>query len=187
MRRTRLVACAAAGGVALTASACGSVTLLSAASAPIRVMASESCPSVLGPADGVSNRYAGTQLVAPNPTSGLICRYTPPSPFGVQPNLHPAVLYRQATLTKSQAVRLAGVVDRIGTEVPTGPVNCPDDDESTTVIAFAYSDAPDIDLWFKDSGCQTLDNGRLRVYEVGNSMFYGAFDALIDAWAPPQS
>jgi hypothetical protein len=187
MARTWVVACAAAGCVALTASACGSLTLLSAASAPIRVMASESCPSALGLANGVSNSYAGTQLVAPSPTSGLICRYTPPYPFGVQPNTDPAALYRQVELTQSQAVRLAGVIDSISTEVPTGTVNCPDDDESTTVIALAYSDTPDIDLWYKDSGCQTLDNGRLRVYEVGNSMFYGAFDALIDAWAPPHS
>jgi hypothetical protein len=167
--------------------ACASVRLLSAVSSPARVVVSRSCPGGLGTANGVSNAYSGAQLVAPNPTSGLICRYTPPYPFGAQPNPDPASLSAQVRLSTSQAVHLSTVIDAINTAVPTGSTSCPPDLRSVSVIAFAYSRGRDIDLWFEDSGCQTLNNGRVEVFEEGNPEFYGAFDPLIEAWAPAKS
>jgi hypothetical protein len=182
-----LLVAAVASCFALTMSGCGSVTLLSAVSSPVRLLASQTCPSALGAKNGVANPYAGDELVAPNPTFGLICRYTPPYPLGPQPNTNPASLYADARLTASQAEHLVRVIDSISTAHTTGSSSCPGDDGSTSVIAFAYTDAPDIDLWFKDSGCQTLDNGRLRAFETANPNFYGAFDTLIENWAPARS
>jgi hypothetical protein len=43
-----------------------------------------------------------------------------------------------------------------------------------------------VDLWFSDSGCETLDNGRIRAYESGNPSF-GAFVMLVSELAPAQN
>ncbi|MEO7016682.1 MAG: hypothetical protein ABI130_09635 [Leifsonia sp.] len=57
---------------------------------------------------------------------------------------------------------------------PVGTVNCPMDTGAITLIAFAYPDTPDIDLWWKSDGCQIIDNGRLAAWRLANSSF-GAF------------
>jgi hypothetical protein len=165
-------------------SGCGSLALVGRVSSPIRLLASHPCPLRLGATDGVSNPGIGDELVAPNPTSGLICRYAPPSPFNEDFDLDPGSLYAQVWLTPTRAVRLATVIGTISTAIPTGTTACPDDVDSTSLIVFAYAGAPDIDLWFHDTGCQTLDNGRVKAFEVGNQNFYGAFDSLIQEWAP---
>lgn len=84
-------------------------------------------------------------------------------------------------------MHLAAVIDSISTAVPTGSSSCPNDSESTSVIAFAYSDGATVELWYRDSGCQTLDNGHIQAFEVANPEFYGAFETLVNTWAPPLS
>jgi hypothetical protein len=164
------------------------VWLVSGVSSPIRLLASHPCPASLGATDGVSNPGIGDELVSPNPTSGLICRYAPPSPFGPSPpDLDPGSLYAQVWLTQSRAVHLAAVIGTISTATPTGVTACSADFDSTSLIVFGYRSAPDIDLWFKDTGCQTLDNGRVKAFEPGNPNFYGPFATLIQQWAPSRT
>jgi hypothetical protein len=135
----------------------------------------------IGSANGVSNSYAGSALVPPNPIAGLICRYAPPS--SGQAIDAPRPLYAQVRLIRGQAVQLAGVIDAMSTAVPPN-AHCPADRPSASIIAFAYANAPDVDLWFKDSGCQTLDNGRVKASAIANPPFDGPFESLISAWAP---
>jgi len=173
--------------LSLAASGCGSPSSMSGVSSPTRLLASHPCPVSLGAADGVMNPGIGDELVSPGPTSGLICRYAPPTPVNTDFDLDPGSLYSQVWLTRSQALRLAAVIASLSTAVPTGVFHCPADFDSTTLIVFAYADAPDIDLWFKDTGCQTLDNGKVKVFEAGNPTFFGPFDSLIQKWAPSRT
>jgi hypothetical protein len=187
VRGTWTLGLATAGVLALAASGCGSLPSVSGASSPIRLLASHPCPVTLGAADGVSNPGIGDELVWPNPSSGLICRYAPPSPFNTDFDLDPGSLYAQVWLTRSQAARLAAVIESISTAVPTGSFHCPAAFDSASLIVLAYTSAPDIDLWFQDTGCQTLDNGKIRAFEVGNPNFFGPFDSLIQEWAPSRT
>jgi hypothetical protein len=182
-----MLALVAACVLSLAASGCGSVWLVSGVSSPIRLLASHPCPASLGATDGVSNPGIGDELVSPDPMTGLICRYAPPSPFNTDFDLDPGSLYDQVWLTQSQAVHLAAVIGTISTAMPTGPSSCAADFDSTTMIVFAYAGAPDIDLWFHDTGCQTLDNGRVKAFEIGNPNFFGPFDSLIQQWAPSRT
>ena len=158
--------------------------MVSPATAPMQVRVSEPCPQEIGSADGVSNPGAGDQLVPPQPLAGLICRYAPPAPYNQSSEVPAGSLYAQVKLSRQEAVRLAGAVDAISTAAPTGTSSCPSDRLSVSIIAFSYPSIPDFDLWFKDSGCETLDNGRVGASETGNPMFSDAFDPLIEAWAP---
>lgn len=135
--------------LSLAVTGCNSPWLVSGVRSPIRLLASHPCPVSLGASDGVSNPGVGEQLALPNPTTGLICRYAPPSPFGAH-DLAPGSIYAQVWLTPSQAVRLAAVIDTISTAVPTGATSCPAGFDSTSLIVFEYTGAPDIDLWFEE-------------------------------------
>ena len=42
-------------------------------------------------------------------------------------------------------------------------------------MAFRFAHVDDVDLWWNDSGCQTLDNGRLGAFEGANPSFYTTF------------
>lgn len=179
-----MLALLAGCALSFAATACGSQWLVGGVSSPIRLLASHPCPVTLGPSDGVSNPGIGDELVSPNPTSGLICRYAPPAPYNEGFDLDPGSLYDQVWLTPSQAVHLAAVIGTISTVAPTGATACPDDVDSTSLIVFGYVSGPDIDLWFHDSGCETLDNGKVKAFEPGNPNFYGPFDSLIQQWAP---
>jgi hypothetical protein len=187
VRRKWTPALLAACALSLAASGCSSPWLVGGVSSPIRLLVSHPCPVTLGATDGVSNPGISDELVAPNPTSGLICRYAPPSPFNEDWDLDPGSLYDQVWLTPSQAVHLAAVIGTISTAAPTGTTACPADFDSTSLIVFAYAGAPDIDLWFHDTGCQTLDNGKVKAFEPGNPNFYGPFDSLIQQWAPSRT
>lgn len=151
----------------------------------VRVLVSRSCPAALGGMQDVVNSYAGDALVPPNPIGGLICRYwsTIPQP---EDSKSPGSLYLAVVLAPAVAANLATVIDAISTAPPRGTVACPSDDGSASIIAFAYASRPDVDLWFHDSGCATLDNGRIGAFEVGNPRFYDSFASLVDELAPQQ-
>jgi len=55
-----------------------------------------------------------------------------------------------------------------------------------SVLAFAYPERQDVDLWYADSGCPILDNGQIAAWELGNPPFYQGFAALVDQLAPPE-
>jgi hypothetical protein len=184
VRRKTTLALLAGCALSVAASGCAGTWLVGGVSSPIRLLVSHPCPLTLGATDGVSNPGIGNELVAPNPTSGLICRYAPPSPYNEDFDLDPGSLYDQVWLTPSQAVHLAAVIGTISTAAPMGTTACPDDVDSTSVIVFAYAHAPDIDLWFHDTGCRTLDNGKVKAFEPGNPSFYGPFESLFQEFAP---
>jgi hypothetical protein len=54
---------------------------------------------------------------------------------------------------------------------PLGAVNCPNDTASFAIIALAFNGSRDEDLWWKTSGCQTLDNGTVGATETANDSF----------------
>lgn len=139
---------------------------------PVRVLVSDGCRSVLGGQD-VVNSYTGDELVAPGPVGGLICRYS-----------SNRSLYASVDLATRDAVRLSVVIDAISTATPQGTFHCPAAVDSASIIAFAYAGRADVDLWFNDSGCETLDNGRIRAYESGNPSFYNSFLTLVNELAP---
>jgi hypothetical protein len=142
---------------------------------PVRLLVSGGCRPVLGGSRDVVNSYTGNELVPSNPVGGLICRYSPSRS-----------LYAGVDLATSDAVRLAVVIDAISTDVPQGTFHCPATDDSASIIAFAYAGRADVDLWFSDSGCETLDNGRIRAYESGNPSFE-TFLTQVGELAPAQN
>lgn len=131
------------------------------------------------------NSYGGDDLVPPGPTSGMICRYRPGLPEPGETGA-PSSLYSSLMLPTDAAVHLATVIDAISTAAPQGVASCPAAYGSASIIAFAYPSRADVDLWFNDSGCETLDNGRIGANEVGNPSFYNAFLTLVSQLAPQQ-
>jgi hypothetical protein len=151
----------------------------------IRVLASGPCPTSLGSARDVRNfgAWRFRELVPASPTGGLICRYAasaagPPSAAG-RPTL-----YRQVRVLAVEAAELAGVIDKVSTKAPKGFFGCPAGWDTATLIAFSYRAQSDADLWYYDSGCQTLDNGKIGAFQGGNPSFYLHFVPLVDRLAP---
>ncbi|MGA8207640.1 MAG: hypothetical protein WB801_10320 [Candidatus Dormiibacterota bacterium] len=93
-------------------------------------------------------------------------------------------LYRQVRLAAAEASKLAGVIGEVSTKAPVGVFHCPAGWDTATVIAFSYRSRTDADLWYYDSGCQTLDNGRIGAFQGGNPSFYLRFVPLVDRLAP---
>jgi len=99
------------------------------------------------------------------------------------------VLLHSVLLDAANARRLASAVNHISLQPPTAVFHCPADFfGSDTVIAFAYPSHQNADLWFRTSGCRTLDNGEVSAFEGANPSFYSgfedAFDSLVPAPAP---
>jgi hypothetical protein len=146
----------------------------------LRVDVAARCPASIGADQDVANTFAGPPLVPPGPKAGLICRY---APSATKPG--PANLKRQTRLSTAQAGDLATVVRRLDLTAPSGVTNCPADLGLVAVIGFAYPGRADVGLWYHASGCQTLDNGRIGAFEVGNPSFYNGFLSTIDRLSPP--
>ena len=151
----------------------------------IHVSLSAGCPATLGGALDVSNTSAGLdkKLVPANPQAGLICRFGPAYVNG-QMTVAAGALYRQRQLDAKQAAHLASVIDSISTAAPQGITACPSGDGSASILIFTHKGAPDVNLWFSDSGCRTLDNGLIGAFEPGNPNFYLDFESLIDQLSP---
>jgi hypothetical protein len=151
----------------------------------VHVLVSSGCSATLEGVKDVVNSYAGDDLVPPDPVSGMICRYRAGLP---EPDVTgaPRSLYVSVALDADVATHLATVIDAISTLAPQGTTSCPADFESASIIAFAYASRADVDLWFSDSGCDTLDNGRIGAFEEGNPSFYSSFLTLVNQLAPQQ-
>lgn len=133
----------------------------------ISISASGSCPRSLGHARDVRDRSEGASALLPSrsaPAAALVCSYKD------------RTLSKQTRLAAADARELASVVDGIALAAPKGSFNCPAAFDSATVLAFRIGSTDDVDLWWSDSGCQTLDNGRLGAFEGGNPSFYDDFE-----------
>jgi len=54
-----------------------------------------------------------------------------------------------------------------------------------TIIAFGYSQYS-VDIWYQDSGCQTVDNGKIGAWQGGSASF-AAFQTTLVGLAPASS
>jgi hypothetical protein len=136
----------------------------------IRVTIAGGCPrSVAGYSD-VSNPAASKEMVPAAPKKGLICLYG--SSFAG------SKLIGDKSLNRAMAAELARVIDKIqptpGSQGPSG-AGCPADVGSAAILVFGYAGQPDQDLWYHDSGCESLDNHQLTVTETANPSFYNGF------------
>jgi hypothetical protein len=90
------------------------------------------------------------------PTSGLICEY-----YGA--NGRPFALKQKKLLDSTSGKALSASALRLPLGHLDGEViNCPNDDGSVTVIALAYPDRRNVDLWMATTGCATVANGTIR-------------------------
>jgi hypothetical protein len=76
-------------------------------------------------------------------------------------------------LDEGQSRQLAASIDRVSTAPPHGTYSCPAIILGNVIIAFSVPGRADIDIWWTDSGCQTLDNGVIGAYGGGNPSFNG--------------
>jgi hypothetical protein len=139
------------------------------------------CPgSITGYADVVST-YAGSELVPASPNGGVICQYAPLS--GSRSRQH-GQLAEQLRLSRRRADQVADAVRGLSLRAPGGTYHCPADLGSVVIIGLSYATGPDVGLWYADSGCKTLDNGRLGVFEGGNPSFYNGFERAVSIPPP---
>ncbi|HYA01341.1 MAG TPA: hypothetical protein VEK76_13485 [Candidatus Binatia bacterium] len=142
------------------------------------------CPaSVVGYRD-VVNTFPGPPLVPADPSAGLICTYGPGPGLGPNGNGR-GLLISSSRLDQATAQQIANTIRLINLAAPTGVFHCPADDGSVAVIEFAYPGRADVGLWWKTSGCETLDNGRIGAFQGGNPSFYSAFEGVIDRLSLP--
>jgi hypothetical protein len=138
----------------------------------LTVNAARNCPVSAGKARDVKNTAASSSRLLSSSvpaTKGLVCVYGG--------SLNPAQV-RQIILNSAKASRLAAVLRQVSMQgPPNGPVNCPADTGGFTVIAFTFTEAPDEDVRWDDSGCQTLDNGRVGTTQIANDSF-GRFQTV---------
>jgi hypothetical protein len=95
------------------------------------------------------------------------------------------VLIHTSLVNGRTARALSAAIDRLRTAVPSGQTHCPVASSREAVIAFGMGNGSVIDLWYNDTGCQTLDNGRLRAFETGDPAFSETFIPLVLGLLPP--
>jgi hypothetical protein len=171
-------------GLAAAGDANGAGTWFQPSSPKLDVNVAKGCPSSLASFQDVVNTFPGPPLVPAEPRAGLICRYGPI--YGVGPT--PAsqrLLATSKRLDEAQAQALATVIRALTLTVSVGAASCPADFGEVAVIGFEYPGKADVGLWYRTTGCQTLDNGRIGAFEEGNPSFYNGFVNLIDRLSPP--
>ena len=129
------------------------------------------CPAAIGAARGVVGTSSDPTTLLPDPsrvTSAVVCEYS----SAVGPSPTRGRLRREVDLPQQDARRLAAAVHAVRVVRSTGPVACPDDRGTADVLAFRRAaPAPDADVWWWTSGCQTLDDGAERTDQLGNPSF----------------
>lgn len=141
------------------------------------------CPTALGAAQGVVGTASDPTTLLPAPsrvTSAVVCEYS--SPLG--PERPRGRLRREVDLPQQDARRLASAVHAVRIVRSSGSAACPEDAGTVDVLAFRRaSPAADSDLWWRTSGCQTLDDGVERTDQLGNPSF-GGFQRLFARLVP---
>jgi hypothetical protein len=105
-------------------------------------------------------------LPSGQPSSGLVCEYNGLNgpPFSSGP---PFALKSKAFLDTASAEALSAKVRQLPLGHLDGEVmNCPMDDEEVTVVALAYPDGRNINLWMATTGCATVSNGSISAWGV---------------------
>jgi len=129
------------------------------------------CPAALGPARGVVGASSDPTTLLPDPsrvTSARVCEYA----SAIGPSRTRGRLRREIDLPQQDARRLAATVHAVRIVRSTGPASCPDDRGTADVLAFRRAaPAPDTDVWWWTSGCQTLADGAERTDQLGNPSF----------------
>ena len=88
-------------------------------------------------------------------------------------------------LDKAEAGELAEAIRMLDLTAPSGAVACGMDLGMVAIIVLEYPNVGDVGLWYHADGCQSLDNGRIGAWEVGNPSFYTGFDSVVDRLSPP--
>jgi hypothetical protein len=148
----------------------------------LRLAATGPCPATVSSYRDVLN--SGTdltnELLPEGALFGHICRY------GTVEG-RPYLLVKSANINGRTVTEFESAIAKISTARPVGIASCPAAFSSVTILAFGFQGRPDVDLWFIDTGCQTLDNGRLEASEISNRGFYDDFDPLVDLIAPEKN
>lgn len=133
-----------------------------------------------------SGAWRFSELLVPgSPIAGLICRYAYPTPAtGTGSAAAWPSVYHQVRPATAEASELARVISKVSTKAPKGAFHCPAGRDTATVIAFSDRNQSDSDLWYWDTGCQTLDNGKIGAFQGENPSFSLGFVSLIDRLAP---
>lgn len=126
----------------------------------LRLLTGAHCPATDAGIAGVRNPGAHLTralLPAGRPTAALRCAY-----YGA--NGRPSRLKTQQRLGPARARALAAAITRIPVSHLVGTeYNCPADDGSAVLVAFAYPGRPAVDLWAEVTGCATMTNGYIAV------------------------
>jgi hypothetical protein len=161
----------------------------------LRVTVAQGCPATMPWAvSDVENSTdsALTKALAPTgATSGLICRYASDNEIHFPPGADTEVatlpplpvpnLRASAPLTESQAASLSTLAAEANIAPFVGSYLCPADEAGhLALIVLGYPTRPDVDLWYNDSSCQSIDNGSVLAFQLASESF-GNLQEAIDA------
>jgi hypothetical protein len=142
--------------------------------------ASGTCPAELGRARDVSYPSGGPMgmVLDGPPRSAQVCFYErgrgAPGTRVLSRSVRLVGARAIAVAHSARAVRLAGP--------PAGRTMCPPDTGAIALIVLGYRRPGgaryERTLWWKDSGCEELDNGRIGAWRAGNPSF-AQFDATM--------
>jgi hypothetical protein len=160
----------------------------------LRVTVAQGCPATMpfavtdveNPADP-----ALTKALAPTgATNGLICRYATDNVMHFSPGANTEVdtpspmpapnLRASALLATAQARSLSAAAAATSIAPAIGSYSCPSGDFGhVALVVLGYSDRPDVDLWYSDTGCEVADNGYVSAFLLAGGDFGVAVDALV--------
>lgn len=125
----------------------------------VHVRVAAGCPKSDARLVGVTNNGADLArrlLPAGSPRDGLVCGYA-----GLNGKL-PMALVDQHHLDAPAAQRLATAVNALTLSHADGAVgSCPMDDGTAAILVLSYDHRDDVDLWYAETGCATIANGRI--------------------------
>jgi hypothetical protein len=125
----------------------------------LRITVGATCPISDERTEGVRSpgRFLSTQMVpAAKPTVARICWY---SGFDPAPGFR---LVRQQVRTAAGADAIATAAAAIPLTHDDGEaISCPADVGQAIAIALSYPGRPDVDLWYRTTGCPSLANGHI--------------------------
>ena len=151
----------------------------------LNLTVSAGCPASVTTYGDVTNTYPGPPLLPDHPVAGLVCWYQ--TDYGL-PSSNTSKLASHTHLDRGQAQQLATAIRGLDLGRPVGASSCPSSNIVTfALIGFSYPSRRDVSLKYSATGCQTLDNGRISAFEIGNPSFYNTFMGVIDTVSPPPS
>lgn len=155
----------------------------SSGSPAVRVTVAGGCPQSLGQAVDVSNPgpswwhelWHRGRLASSGATKGLVCEYAD------------AALKRRVVMSAARAAAVSAAAHDVSTKrPPSGTYHCPSDQPGhVAIVVLGYPSGTDIDIWWKDTGCQSADNGHVQVFQAVNDSFAHFQDAVDAAGSGP--